>query len=378
MILSPYLFPNEPSRFDEDDFHRLLVHTAKTGASDIKIQTNNVIWLKIQGKNHRITHRPLTPQEVEGILRTIYGIAGPNVIKDGRDIDRGYEIHPTRLDRYRFRMNIVGGVIDGQPAIEITGRTIKLAPPTMDENNVEEGIMKGCFPKDGIVLVVGPTGSGKSTLIASMLGHIVVQEDSHKIICTFEAPIEYVYDSLPKPSSLIFQTEIGPEGNLKTFYDAIRNAMRRAPDIIFTGESRDLETVEATLAAAQSGHAVYSTVHANSVVETFSRTVNLFPEGARSGALNALVSASRMVIWQRLFVKPDGSGRVAVREFLQFTEDIRQELLTIGSNNTSAMMLRMGELVHEQGQSKSTCATRFYEAGLLSKSDWLELSARTY
>lgn len=373
---SPYLLPNCPPKFDEREFHRLLVHCSKIGASDIKIQSNNFVFVKVQGKLHRITPRALPPQEVEQILSTFYGTNGASIIKSGADIDKGYEIHPTRAERYRYRMNVVGGTMEGQKAMEITARTIKLTPPTLEENKVEQGIVDGAFPHDGIVIVVGPTGSGKSTLIASILAHICVQVDSHKIICTFEAPIEYVFDTLKKPSTLVFQTEIGPGADLPNFYAAIRNAMRRAPDIIFTGESRDLETVEATLAAAQSGHAVYTTVHANSVVDCFMRTANLFPEGARGGAMNALVSSVRMVIWQRLYRVPNSNERVAVREFLNFNEEIRQELLSIGAESTARMLLHMGKLVHERGQSKATCATRFYEEGKLSRADWLELCSK--
>jgi defect-in-organelle-trafficking protein DotB len=372
------LLPNCPVRFDGDDFHRLLVHCTQLGASDIKIQTSNYVYIKLQGKLFRVTPRPLTPQEVDGILAHFYGANGPSVIKSGTDIDRGYEIHPSRSERYRYRMNVVGGMMGGQRAMEITARTIKLAPPTLAENRVEQGIVNAAFPHDGLVVVVGPTGSGKSTLIASIIGHICVQVDSHTIICTFESPIEYVYDTLNKPSTLIFQTEIGPGADLKNFSDAIRNAMRRAPDVIFTGETRDLDTMEGTLAAAKSGHRVYTTLHANSVVDFFGRAVNLFPESGRSSALNDLVNVSRLVVWQRLFIKPDGSGRVAIREFLDFTEDVRLELLTIGAESNQKMFLRMNELINEKGQSKAACAQRFYDEGSLSKADLLSLSGNAH
>lgn len=370
-----FLFPNEPVKFTEEELNRLLVFVSKTGASDIKIQTNNYIYAKIHGMVRRVTRRALPPTEVEFLLSLIYGTNGPSIIKDGRDIDKSLELHPTRSERFRFRVNAVGGTVQGQKGIEVTARTITIEPPTMDQLKVEPGIREGAFPKDGITIVVGPTGSGKSTLISSFIRFILEDEHAHKFIVTFEAPIEYVFDTIKKPSSLIWQTEIGPSSDLATFADGIRNAMRRAPDIIFTGESRDIETVEASLAASQSGHAVYTTVHAHSVVDTFRRMVNFFPPASRSGIMNNLVSSVRMVIWQRLFLRPDGQGRVAVREFLHFTDEVREELLTIGSDNIDKMLIHMRKMVNERGQSAGASAKRFYDQGLLSQTDLLAISS---
>jgi defect-in-organelle-trafficking protein DotB len=370
-----FLFPQEPAKFNENEFHRLLVYMSQKGASDIKIQTNNAIYAKIHGVVRRITRRDLPPQEAEHILSVIYGPNGPSVLKDGRDIDKGYELHPSRAERYRYRVNAVGGVTQGQRGLEITIRTISIEPPTMEQLKVEPGIIEGVFPKDGIVIVVGPTGSGKSTLISSFLRHILEKPDANKFITTFESPIEYVYDTIRKPSSVIWQTEIGPSSDLKNFYEGIRNAMRRAPDIIFTGESRDIESIEGTMAASQSGHAVYTTVHANSVVDTFRRIVNFFPHSSRHGAMNNLISTTRMVIWQRLFIRPDGKGRVAVREFVHLTDDLREELLSIGADNMDRMLVHLKKIVDERGQSAGACARRYYDEGLLSPHDLIAISS---
>jgi defect-in-organelle-trafficking protein DotB len=374
---SPLALLNEPAKFSELEFHKLLVHLSISGASDIKIQSNNYIYAKVNGKVHRITKRKLPPTEVEAILSIIYGANGPSIIKDGRDIDKGYELHPNRTDRYRYRINVVGGTSHGQRGMEITIRTINIEPPTMSAMKVEEGIIEGAFPNEGIVIVVGPTGSGKSTLISSFIRDILEQEDADKFICTFESPIEYVYDTIETDTATIWQTEIGPSSDLPDFLAGIRNAMRRAPDVIFTGESRDIETVEASMSAAQSGHAVYTTVHANSVVDAFRRITNFFPHSARGGAMNNLISSVRMVIWQRLFKLPPemGEGRVAVREYLNFTEDVREELLSIGADNMDKMMLHMKKLVDSHGQSKSASARKFFDEGRLSMHDLITISS---
>lgn len=370
-----YAFPDEPVKFNESEVNRMLIHMSKIGCSDIKIQTNSPIVGKIRGEVCAVTSRPLPRPEVEQILSVIYGPNGPTILKDGRDIDTGYELNPSKTERYRYRVNAVGGTTRGQKGIDITIRTIVIEPPTMDSLKVEEGIRKGVFPKDGIVIVVGPTGSGKSTLISSFIRTVAEKEDSHKFIVTFEAPIEYVYDTISRPSSVIWQTEIGLSGDLRTFADGIRNAMRRAPDIIFTGETRDIETAEASIAAAQSGHAVYTTVHANSATDAFTRIVNMFPTDARSGIMNSLVSSVRMVIWQRLFRRPDGQGRVAIREYLNFDDETRAELLSIGSDNMNKMLVHMRKLVSSRGMSMGQCARGYFDQGLLSEADLIAISS---
>lgn len=370
-----HAFPDEPVKFTESDFNRLLVHMSKRGFSDIKIQPNSPVIGKVQGQVVRVTRRPLPPTEVEMILSAVYGSNGPSIIKDGRDIDKGYELNHGKGARYRYRLNAVGGTTRGQKGIDITLRTIVIEPPTLESLVLEEGLIKGAFPRDGIVIVVGPTGSGKSTLIASFIRHMLEDVNGHRFIVTYEWPIEYVYDTIERPSSVIWQTEIGPSSDLLSFAHGIRNAMRRAPDVIFTGETRDIETAEASIAAAQSGHAVYTTVHANSVTDCFSRIVNLFPHEARSGVMNSLVSSVRMVIWQRLFRRPDGQGRVAVREFLHFDDETRAELLSIGADSLSKMLIHMRSLVRERGLSMGASARVYHDQGLLSRTDLLSISA---
>lgn len=370
-----YMFANEPVKFSESEINRLLIHMSKTGCSDIKIQTNSQIIGKIRGQVLKVTRRPLPPQEVDQILSVIYGSNGPSILKDGRDIDTSYELNPARGERYRYRINAVGGTTKGQKGIDITIRTIVIEPPTMDEIRVDQGIRDGVFPKDGIVIVAGPTGSGKSTMISSFIRAIAEDPNANKFIVTFEAPIEYVFDTISRPTCSIWQTEIGPSSDLRTFADGIRNAMRRAPDVIFTGETRDIETAEASIAASQSGHAVYTTLHANSVVDSFSRIVNLFPVDARSGIMNSLVNSVRMVVWQRLFRRPDGKGRVAIREYLHFDDDVRAELLSIGADNINQMLIHMRKLVRTRGMSMGMCARGYYEQEMLSEADLISISS---
>lgn len=374
-VSAEYAFPNEPSKFTEDEFHRLLLFVSRNKASDLKIQTGNAMFCKFNGKVHRITNRTLPAPEVDAILICLYGANGPARIKSGKPIDRAYELHPTRHDRYRFRVNAVGGMLNGNKATEITIRTIVIEPPTMDQVKLPQGIRDAAFPKDGIFIMAGATGSGKSTTLAAIMRSMLEEENGNRFVVTFEAPIEYVYDTVKKPSSVIFQTEIGADADLENFAEGIRSAMRRAPDVILNGEMRDIETVESTMAAAQSGHAVYTTVHANSVSDTFSRIVGFFPYGARQSVMNGLLASIRCVVWQTLVKTADGKGRVAVREYLSFTKEVRSELLAVGAENMDRMLVHLRTIVSEKGMSAAQSAQGFYDEGLISEYDFLAVKS---
>lgn len=370
-----FLLPNEPVKFNDDEFHRLLLHCSRIKASDLKIQSSNNIWAKVNGNVQRLTRRRLPPPEVETILMTLYGANGPARIKSGEPIDKAYELHPTRTERYRYRINAVGGSRLGNKAIEVTIRTIVIDPPTMDSVKLEQAIRDAAFPKDGIFIMSGATGSGKSTTLAAIMRAMLEDVHGNRFIVTFEAPIEYVYDTVATPSSVIFQTEIGADGDLRTFADGIRSAMRRAPDVILNGEMRDPETVEATLAAANSGHAVYTTLHAQSITDSFTRVVGFFPQGARQSVMNGMLSSVRCICWQTLLRTADGTGRVAVREYLDFTKEIRSELLSIGADNMDLMLVHLRKMVETHGCSASQSARRLYDQGLITDDDVLMIAA---
>lgn len=370
-----YLFPNEPAKFNEEEFHRLLLFVSKSKASDLKIQSGNSMRAKVNGRVVKITNRPLPAPEVESILMVLYGANGPARIKSGKPIDKAYELHPTRVERYRYRINAVGGMLYGNKAIEITIRTIVIEPPTMDQVGLEQKIRDAAFPKDGIFIMAGATGSGKSTTLAAIMRHMLEEEDGNRFIVTFEAPIEYVYDTVNKPSSVIFQTEIGADADLVDFPEGIRSAMRRAPDVILNGEMRDIETVESTLAASQSGHAVYTTVHANSVTDTFARIVGFFPHAARPSIMNALLASVRCIVWQTLLRTADGKGRCAVREYLEFTKEVRAELLSIGADNMDRMLIHLRKVVERDGASAGQSAQALFDAGKITEDDLIMASS---
>lgn len=356
-----YLIPDEPARFTIKDMERVLLHCTAHNASDITIQTDSQILAEIYGRLYPITARKMSQTEVGEMLNAIYGPNGTTQVSSGRDVDTHFEVRPERGQRFRFRINGTACQVEGHDGIQITCRTIPSEPPTLDTMDVDEIIRANMAPMQGTVVVTGSTGSGKSTLLAGIIREIMSQEDSNRKIVTYEAPIEFVYDNVPKPSSIISQTEI-PK-HLPSFADGVRNALRRKPGLILVGEARDAETIAAVIDAALTGHPVYTTLHSNGVADCVRRMISTFPSEERHGRALDILETLRMVIWQKLVPTVD-LKRVALREYLIFDEEIRDILV-----NTEVEMLanRTRQLLKERGQTMLMDAQKKFDEGRISE-----------
>lgn len=356
-----YLIPDEPARFTISDMERVLLHCTAHNASDITIQTDSQILAEIYGRLYPVTARKMSQTEVGEMLNAIYGPNGTTQVSSGRDVDTHFEVRPERGQRFRFRINGTACQVEGHDGIQITCRTIPSEPPTLDTMEVNDVIRANMAPMQGTVVVTGSTGSGKSTLLAGIIREIMSQEDSNRKIVTYEAPIEFVYDSVPKPSSIISQTEI-PK-HLPTFADGVRNALRRKPGLILVGEARDAETIAAVIDAALTGHPVYTTLHSNGVADCVRRMISTFPSEERHGRALDILETLRMVIWQKLVPTVD-LKRVALREYLIFDEEIRDILV-----NTEVEMLanKTRQLLKERGQTMLMDAKIKFDEGRISE-----------
>src|SRR5262249_30644194 len=147
----------------------------------------------------------MSQTEVGEMLNSIYGPNGTTQLSAGKDVDTHYEIRPDRTSRYRFRINGTACQVEGHDGIQITARTIPAEPPGLNTMNVDQAILEHMAPMQGTVVVTGATGSGKSTLLAAIIREIVMQEDANRKVLTYEAPIEFVYDAVEKPSSIVSQ-----------------------------------------------------------------------------------------------------------------------------------------------------------------------------
>jgi defect in organelle trafficking protein DotB len=356
-----YIYPKEPPRFNIEMINDVLVHCVKQGASDITLQTDEPIFAEIYGRLNRVNRRRLSNTEVAEGINAIYGANATALIMSGKDLDTHYEIRPNRAERYRFRVNATGCLVEGHDGIQITARTIPTEPPTLESMQLPKSIVDAITPEQGVVYVTGATGSGKSTLLASIIRSIAENAESHRKILTYEAPIEFVFDSIEKATSIVSQSEI--PRHLPSFAAGVRNALRRKPRLILVGEARDPETIAAVMEAAMTGHPVYTTLHSNSVSETIRRLVITFPAEERQGRTIDIIETVRLVISQRLVPTVDGK-RVALREYLVFTEAVRDQLLATDISNITALVRH---LVRTEGVTMVTDAKAKWQEGMITE-----------
>ncbi len=347
--LNGFLLEREPVRFIQTEFDRLLIHAKKIGASDVYINTGRAISARVHGKIVRLTCRKLNHTEVVGITCDMYGGANADLqLRQGKPIDDAYSVKVDRDTSLRFRWCATGVLINANFGIEIVMRELAGVPPKLDHSQLHKKLLEGMFPKDGLVLVTGETGAGKSTFLASIIREIGEDAESDARILTYESPIEYVYDLVETISCLIVQSSV-PDDVL-SFAEGIRNALRRDPDAIVVGECRDAETIKAAVLAAQTGHALYTTVHSNNVATTFLRLIQALPVEELHSIMGSIIDSVRVIVSQQLVPSLDGR-RVAVREFLVFDNRMRRELLRVATQNISLLPMRAGELVAEYGQT---------------------------
>jgi defect-in-organelle-trafficking protein DotB len=300
-------------------------------------------------------------------LRRLYGAEALAKLASGRDLDLAYEVRTETNQRIRFRVNITAIMARGRDAVQITLRVLPNEPPTLEKLGIEEDIIRNWAPRQGLVLITGPTGSGKTTLLAAGNRMMIERPGGCGKMLTYEAPIEFVYDTIIGPNSLVSQSEIGR--HLPTFADGVRNALRRKPNIILVGESRDRETVAAAIEAGQTGHAVYSTVHTTGVAATVRRMMSVFEPAERTERAFALMETLRLIVTQVLVPKV-GGGRIACREWMPFEDDTRERMLSQPQDNWTVDIQR---IVPERGQSMATSAQRLFDQGLIDRRHYLLL-----
>ncbi|KAB0525237.1 hypothetical protein F7R02_23635 [Xanthomonas cissicola] len=197
-----------------------------------------------------------------------------------------------------------------------------------------------------------------------MIRDIAENPDSHSHIITYESPVEFVYDKVEKPTTEIESTSI-PD-HLPNFAAAIRNSLRRDPDIIVVGEMRDGETIGAAILASQTGHVVYGTAHSTSVGATFTRSMQSLPKNEQQGMLGGLIDSLRLIICQELVQSTDGK-RVALREYLSFGESERRALLTAAMRDPAGVPSVAQQLTRERGQTKLMHARKLFAAGRIKE-----------
>lgn len=355
------LIEREPNVFKIPDVNAILTKAVEEKASDAVFGAGETVWVRIHGVWLRGTRRILLATEVDDILNALARTPSAAAqITSGRDLDFKYEIPLDRFRRLRFRVNATACQGDMSRGLEITMRSIPDQPPSLEDLNVEEAILRAIYPLFGLVLVTGPVGSGKTTLLAAVLAKSA--RTNRRRILTYEAPVEFDLRSVPGRIAPVTQTEI--PGDLSGGWEAApRNSLRRAGDIVLFGEARDRETMERMLENSETGVATYSTSHTNGVADTLSRIVDVFPWEERDGMLRKMISNLRLIVNQRLFPKV-GGGRIALREFLEFTPSRRKALLSLPYEKIIPVVM---EDLETDGQSLAQDARKKRAEGLISE-----------
>jgi twitching motility protein PilU len=288
---------DQASKFMSDLLRLML----SKGGSDLFITVGFPPAIKIDGKMTPVSNQALTPQHTNDLARAIMNdkqVAGFELSKEAN-----FAISPADIGRFRvsafMQMGSVGMVL----------RTITTTIPKLDDLHLPEVLKEVVMSKRGLVIMVGATGSGKSTTLAAMLGHR--NENSYGHILTIEDPVEYVH---PHRNCIVTQREIGVD--TEDWSTALKNSLRQAPDVIQIGEIRDRETMDHAIAFAETGHLCLATLHANSSNQALDRIINFFPEERRQQLLMDLSLNLKGMISQRLVPLKDGKGRCVAIEIL--------------------------------------------------------------
>ncbi len=323
------LWPEEnPTRFHLQEFNQFLLWAYNFGCSDILIDSEDRLAVKRNGFLEKVSLRYVRKEEVSLIINEIFLPSATNLIQSGKPLAFGYTIMTSDESIIRFRVNASAGQgTNGAAfAIKMVFRTIGDQLPTCEKLQIDPAIVEACTAENGIALIVGATGSGKSTTIAALIHNRATRFKQH--ILTAEQPIEYDFKVIPESEALsrINQTDVGPHAHIESFPLAIADFLRRAPDAILLGEARDLESIRGAIRVSQVGHFVYTTVHANSGPQCIARMADEFDRSERKSIMSKLVDALRVILYQRLVTKLQG-GRIALCERLIVTETMRRQLL---------------------------------------------------
>lgn len=286
----------------------LLQLVVDEGSSDLHLAVGAPPVLRIHGSLQPLDADPLRPEDTERLMKSITSEDHLHKVREQGGTDFGFGFG----DAARFRVS----VFKQKGYIGIVLRQIPSKLMTLEEIGLPPQVKDLLFKPRGLILVTGPTGSGKTTTLASMINIINEERDCH--IITIEDPIEYYH---VHKRSVVTQREIGVD--VPAFKEALRRGLRQDPDVILVGEMRDLETMEAAITAAETGHLVFATLHTTGAARTVDRIVDAFPTDQQEQIRTQLSSSVEAVISQLLLVRADKPGRVAAFEFMQATPSIR-------------------------------------------------------
>jgi twitching motility protein PilT len=283
------------------ELKELLMFMTKKGASDLHLKPMRPPLLRIQGRLIPIKSAPLKPAEVEEMLGSILTPSQQRKFETQQAVDLGHGVPGVA----RFRCN----VYQQRGTMAAVFRRIPYEIKSIQELGLPDILDTMTEHPSGLVLITGPTGSGKSTTLAALVHKISAERPCH--VVTIEDPIEFLFGD---DKATVSQREVGTD--TPTFHEALRNCMRQDPDVIMVGEMRDLDTITTAITAAETGHLVFSTLHTNSAAQTIDRIIDLYPADQQEQVRGQLALVLRSIVSMRLAQKRDGTGRIAALEVL--------------------------------------------------------------
>ncbi|MDA2932829.1 type IV pilus twitching motility protein PilT [Acidobacteria bacterium AH-259-D05] len=328
----------------------LLTFAVREGASDLHLSSGEPPILRVHGDMKKLDHPPLTNEEVNRMINAIMTDKQRQDFEEFNELDFSFELDDT----VRFRINVLLE-LGGKGAVF---RTIPNQILTLEELGLPPILRHLCERKKGLILLTGPTGTGKSTSLAAMINHINNTKEVH--ILTIEDPIEFVHKS---NKCLIRQRELGR--HTLSFANALRAALREDPDVILVGEMRDLETIQLAVTAAETGHLVLGTLHSPSAPLTVGRIIDVFPPGQQAQIRTQLADSLQAIITQTL-CKKIGGGRVPALEILVGTPPVRH-LIREGKVHQLPSAMETGK--KDRMQTMDAALTHLVESGLITKEE---------
>jgi twitching motility protein PilT len=283
------------------NLHQLLKAMIEKGASDLHITTSTPPQLRIDGKLVPLKMPPLSPPETKQLCYSILTDAQKHKFEETNELDLSFGVRG--LSRFRANIFTQRGAVAG------AFRAIPYQIKSFEDLGLPKVITELVRKPRGLILVTGPTGSGKSTTLASMIDFINTERNEH--IVTIEDPIEYLH---PHKNCVVNQREVGAD--TKSFQNALKYILRQDPDVVLVGEMRDLETIEAALTVSETGHLCFATLHTNSAVQTINRIVDVFPPYQQSQVRAQLSFVLEGVLCQALIPRANGPGRAMALEVM--------------------------------------------------------------
>jgi twitching motility protein PilT len=296
--------PRTEAVFDLDApraLDRLLERALKVGASDLHVHSGSPLKIRVHGQMYDIEGGNLAARTAERLILEILTPEQNQLLRDLGQVDFAY----TLAGKGRFRSN----AYRQQRGIDAVFRVIPPQPPSLTELGLPTSLARLANYHQGMVLLTGPAGCGKSSTLAALVN--IINEERHDHIITIEDPIEYIH---PSKRCVVNQRQVGPHTG--SFARALRGALREDPDVIAIGELRDLETISLALTAAETGHLVLATLHTNNAIRTVNRILGVFPPNQQDQIRTMVSESLRAVVSQRLVARADGHGRVPALEIL--------------------------------------------------------------